>query len=258
MALAAHFRSATALAGRYPVLAGLDLDVSVGEVLVVQGANGAGKTSLLRVCAGLLPVVAGTAEVMGCDLKVTPTEVRRHVGLLGHSAGLYDDLTVLENVRFAVRAARGKASLVEGALERVGMAGRLLSVPAFRLSAGQRRRTALAVLLARNPRLWLLDEPHAGLDAQGRDLVDSLVREVSAGGATVVLASHEPERSVPLADRVVLIAGGRAVSSQPELADQQHPGAVPLMEPTLSGSSGPRTQPSATIPEAVMEEIHVA
>ncbi len=80
-----------------------------------------------------------------------------------------------------------------------------------RLSAGQRRRAALAVLVARAPELWLLDEPHAGLDAAGRDVLDELVREVTAAGATVVLASHELERAAGLATRSVTLAGGRVV-----------------------------------------------
>ena len=94
-------------------------------------------------------------------------------------------------------------------MARLGVAGRLASVPVHRLSAGQRRRTALAVVAARRPELWLLDEPHAGLDAAGRDIVDALVRDAVAGGATVVFASHELDRATALAGRVVTIAGGQ-------------------------------------------------
>ena len=84
-----------------------------------------------------------------------------------------------------------------------------------RLSAGQRRRVALAALLVRRPRLWLLDEPHAALDAPGRDLVDGLVRDAAAGGATVLVASHELDRARSLADRAVVVAGGMV---EPEAA----------------------------------------
>ncbi len=110
MAAAVRFRSAVALLGEFPVLAGADLDVETGEIVLLQGANGAGKTSLLRACAGLLAVVSGTAEVLGCDLMVDRRAVRRRVGLLGHATRLYDDLTVEDNVRFAVRAAAGSWS----------------------------------------------------------------------------------------------------------------------------------------------------
>ena len=81
-------------------------------------------------------------------------------------------------------------------------------MPVARLSAGQRRRTSLACLLARRPELWLLDEPHAGLDADARDLLDGLVRQAVDQGATVVLSSHELDRAEALADRVVVIDGG--------------------------------------------------
>ncbi|HEY1117231.1 MAG TPA: ATP-binding cassette domain-containing protein, partial [Acidimicrobiales bacterium] len=87
--------------------------------------------------------------------------------------------------------------------------GRLATVPAARLSAGQKRRTALAALLARRPELWLLDEPHAGLDRAGRDLVDRLVRDAAVAGATVLFASHELDRAEGLATRTVTIAGGQ-------------------------------------------------
>jgi heme ABC exporter ATP-binding subunit CcmA len=215
MALAVHFRSAVALVGRYPVLAGADLDVAVGEIVLLRGANGAGKTSLLRAIAGLLPLSGGEAQVLGLDPTTDARRLRRRVGLLGHRGGLYDDLTVEDNMRFAVRASRGDIAEVKPALARLGLGGRLASVPASKLSAGQRRRAALAVLVARRPELWLLDEPHAGLDAEHRDLLDDLLREVVADGATVVLASHEADRAEPLAQRVVTVAGGAVIGGVP-------------------------------------------
>jgi len=208
MAAAIRLRAAVALLGRFPALAGVDLDVAPGEVVLVQGPNGAGKTSLLRVCAGLLPVVSGEAVVLGADLRRDRRAVRRRVGLLGHATGLYDDLTVEDNVRFGVRAAGGPAAQVPAALARLGLDGRLRTVAVGRLSAGQRRRAALAVLVGRQPALWLLDEPHAGLDSEGRDLLDGLVRDAVGRGATVVFASHEADRALALAGRVVSLAGG--------------------------------------------------
>jgi ABC-type branched-subunit amino acid transport system ATPase component len=136
------------------------------------------------------------------------------VGLLGHATGLYDDLTVGDNVRFWARAAGAEPDDVERALTRLGLDGRLRSVSVSRLSAGQRRRTSLACLIARRPELWLLDEPHAGLDQQGRDLVDALLREATTSGATVILSSHELDRSLQLADEVVTIAGGVVTSDE--------------------------------------------
>jgi heme ABC exporter ATP-binding subunit CcmA len=230
MVAAVRLRSAVALLGGFPVLAGADLDLERGQVALLQGANGAGKTSLLRTCAGLLPVVAGTAHVLGCDLTVDRRAVRRRVGMLGHANALYDDLTVEDNVRFAVRSAGGAVAAVEPALARLGLAGRLRSVAAGRLSAGQRRRTALAALVARSPELWLLDEPHAGLDAEHRDLLDELIRGAAGEGAAVLIASHEAQRASALADRTLVMAGGQVLTTATAPSLVAAPHAVPAPE----------------------------
>jgi heme ABC exporter ATP-binding subunit CcmA len=214
MAPVVSLHAAVALAGRFPALAGADLSIETGEVVVVVGPNGAGKTSLLRTCAGLLRVTSGQATVLGVDLTADNTAVRRHVGLLGHAAPLYEELSAAENVRFAVRALGLPTSAADGALDRLGLTGRLRTTPAGRLSAGQRRRVALAALVARRPALWLLDEPHAGLDAATRDLLGRLIGEAVRAGATVLLSSHEPLLSVPLSDRVVSMAGGRVTGEE--------------------------------------------
>ncbi|MCO8127726.1 heme ABC exporter ATP-binding protein CcmA [Acidimicrobiia bacterium EGI L10123] len=206
---AVRMRDAVVLLDRFPALAGVDLDVARGEIVLLRGPNGAGKTTLLRTCAGLARVVQGTVEVLGEDLVATPRSVRRRVGMLSHQDGLYADLTVEDNVRFWARAAGADLDDARSALARCDLDGRLATVPAARLSAGQKRRTALAALLARRPELWLLDEPHAGLDRAGRDLVDRLVRDAAAAGATVLFASHELDRAEGLATRAVTIAGGQ-------------------------------------------------
>ena len=218
-----RFRSAVALAGRFPVLAGVDLDVRRGEVLLLRGANGAGKTSLLRACAGLIRVVAGEAVVLGEDLVRDQRAVRRRVGLLGHQSALYDEMTPVENLRFALRAARAPLGPASAALELLGISGRLMSTAVGTLSAGQRRRVAIAALVARDPEVWLLDEPHAGLDAEYRDLLDGLIGAAPGRGRTVLMASHELERVGPLADRTVVLAGG-VVTTDP--ADPADPGAL--------------------------------
>jgi heme ABC exporter ATP-binding subunit CcmA len=211
MAPAVRLREAVALAGRFPLLAGVSVDIDEGEVALVRGPNGAGKTSLLRLCCGLLALHAGEAAILGHDLARDRRTVRRDVGLLGHQSFLYEDLTVQENLRYALRAAGAPVERAPAAALRLGLAGRLGSTPVARLSAGQRRRTALAVLLARDPQLWLLDEPHAGLDQEGRDLLDQLVVESRERGRTVVICSHEHDRAEALSDRVIWIVGGRVV-----------------------------------------------
>jgi len=201
-------RAAVALLGQFPVLAGIDLEVSDGERVLLEGPNGAGKTSLLRTCAGLIPVTSGTALVLSCDLATDRRSVRPLVGLLAHTTGLYDDLTPVENIRFWADACRADPDDAVAAMDRVALATRLRSIPTSRLSTGQRRRVSLAAMIVRRPRLWLLDEPHAGLDADGRDLIDSLIGEAAASGATVLFASHDLDRATSVASRVVTIAGG--------------------------------------------------
>lgn len=215
-------QAAVVLLDRFPALAGVDLAVTRGEIVLLRGPNGAGKTTLLRACAGLAKIVQGGARILGEDVTVAPRAVRRRVGMLGHADGLYADLTVRDNVRFWARAAGASQADADAAMERCALDGRLADVPAARLSAGQRRRTALAALIARRPELWLLDEPHAGLDRGGRDLVDELVAEATAAGATVLFASHELERAEGLATRVVTLAGGlvRADESVAEPSDE--------------------------------------
>jgi heme ABC exporter ATP-binding subunit CcmA len=227
-----RFRSAVALAGQFPVLAGVDLEVTRGDVVLLRGANGAGKTSLLRACAGLLRVVAGEASVLGHDLVRDQRAVRRRVGLLGHHSALYDEMSAEDNLRFALRAARVPATSAAPAMELLGITGRLVSTPVGSLSAGQRRRVALAVLVARAPELWLLDEPHAGLDAEHRDLLDGLIAGAAARGATVVLASHEGERAGSLAGTIVTISGGVVSAVEPSGAAPATPSSP---GPTMVG-----------------------
>ena len=177
--------------------------------MLLQGPNGAGKTTLLRLCAGLVPLARGEGSVLGLDLATQREAIRSTVGLLGHQNGLYLDLTVEENVRFWGATVSATDTEILGAMSRSGVADRLAEVTVRRLSAGQRRRTALACLLARRARLWLLDEPHAGLDASARDDLDATLRSAARQGATIVVASHELERAGSLATRTVEVVAGQ-------------------------------------------------
>lgn len=192
----------------FPAIAGATFCVDVGEIILLQGPNGAGKTTLLRACAGLLPIARGSANVLGCDLRSDRSAVRSRVGLLGHANGLFQDLTVLENMLFWSRLVGATRKDIDQAMASMGISGRLGETVVAKLSAGQKRRCALASLIVRRAQLWLLDEPHAGLDAQGRDELDKTLRAARDAGATVIFASHEIERAQKLATRSLLVTTG--------------------------------------------------
>jgi heme ABC exporter ATP-binding subunit CcmA len=204
-----HLDDAVAVLGQFPALAGVSLIVQRGEIVLLRGPNGSGKTTLLRLCAGLLPLARGSGHVLGLDLTSQREAVRRHVGLLGHQNGLYLDLTVGENIAFWGATVGATDAETAAARARLGIADRLTDVPVRKLSAGQKRRTSLACLVARRAQLWLLDEPHAGLDASARDELDATLREAAAAGATILVASHELERAGSLATRALDVIAGQ-------------------------------------------------
>jgi len=204
-----HLTNAVVMSQGFPLLSGADLEVERGCLVVVTGANGAGKTSLLRLLGGLDTLTSGAGSVAGVDLIDGDLRLlRRRVGWLGHEGSFYGDLSVRENLVFAAKALERPLDDVEDALTRVGLAHRA-DTTTKQLSAGQRRRLGLAWLLVRRPELWLLDEPYASLDDAGREFFDQLLRDVLAGGATVVVSAHDPLRSSELAPRTVQMVGGR-------------------------------------------------
>ena len=204
------------LLGRFPALTDLTMLASKGEIIIVKGPNGAGKSTLLRLCAGLLPMKQGTGSVLGFDLTTERMSVRPHVGLLGHKTGLYADLTVEENMGFWAQISNASSADKRSAMDLLGLKGRLESVCVRNLSEGQRRRVSLATLVVQRPSIWLLDEPHAALDKEGKELVDSLIIEASKAGATVLIASHEIDKVGLNQNRIIEIAGGSVVSDTGE------------------------------------------
>ena len=209
-----NFVDAVAVYNGYPALAGVTLRVERNEIVLLQGPNGAGKSTLLRACAGLMPVIRGTANVLGYDLTVDRESVRERVGLLGHQNGLFGELTIAENVSFWSTVVGASTEERNSAMERLAIDGMLAGRRVSELSAGQKRRCALACLVVRRAELWLLDEPHAGLDAKGRDEIDRIVKEAAASGATIVVASHEIERAQQLATRTISLVAGQVRDSQ--------------------------------------------
>lgn len=212
---AIRLNDAVVALGGFPALAGASLSVGRGELVALRGANGTGKSTLLRLCAGLVPLTRGSAQVFDVNLADNRASVRRHVGLLGHRNGLYDELTSRENVEFTARLVGAHTRDIEDALARLRIDSRVASTRTRALSAGQRRRTALASLVVRRAQLWLLDEPHAGLDAAARDELDVILLEATSAGATVLYTTHETDRPGRAVPRTLLLAGGVVASDSP-------------------------------------------
>jgi heme exporter protein A len=169
---------------------GLNFRVSAGQALAVEGANGAGKTSLLRMIAGFLAPAAGRIVVKTGGRENDDVEERGNaIGWLGHQDGLKPQLSVREQLDFFASLYGHRCD--SAVLEQVGLA-RQADLPCRYLSAGQRRRLALARLLASRRPLWLLDEPFAALDASGQRLVAHLMARHCGDGGIIIAATHEP------------------------------------------------------------------
>ena len=212
MSAVIDLRDVVALYGSHPALAGATLHVERGEIIVVRGPNGAGKSSLLRLCAGLVAPSRGSAHVLDHDLSFDREQVGKRVGLLGQRNGLFLDLSARENVRFWGELSGATEAEMSEAMQRMGISNALADRRVGAMSTGQRKRVALACLVTRRAELWLLDEPHSGLDATGRDELDEVLRAAARAGATIVLASHESERAERLGARVVSMSGGQVTS----------------------------------------------
>ena len=165
----------------------LDFSVGSGEALLVTGRNGAGKSSLLRMIAGLLRVEGGTLSLAGGDSE---RDIGEQAHYLGHLDALKPALTVLENLAFWTAFLGGRND-PHGALERVGLDS-LAGLPAAYLSAGQKRRLSIARLIAIARPLWLLDEPTSALDSAAQDMLMQIMRQHLTGGGILVAATHLP------------------------------------------------------------------
>ncbi|MFZ2237886.1 MAG: cytochrome c biogenesis heme-transporting ATPase CcmA [Dokdonella sp.] len=166
----------------------LDFELRAGEIVLVEGDNGSGKTTLLRVLSGLLEATAGSIELHGEPLTVA--RLSQNLALLGHQPGMKLDLTATENLHFAIGLFGQKDGTgIDGALADVGLRG-YEDVPIRQLSAGQKKRVALARLLLIPVALWLLDEPFANLDRGGIELVNRLLDAHVADGGAALVTSH--------------------------------------------------------------------
>jgi heme exporter protein A len=174
--------------GGREVLSGLDFEVSAGQALAVTGPNGSGKTSLLRIVAGLLALAGGSIDLDGGEAELTLAEQAHY---LGHRDAMKPALSVLENLAFWRNYFGGEPFDPQESLSKVGL-DHAAHLPAAYLSAGQRRRLSIARLLAVRRRIWLLDEPTSALDTAGQTLFADLTRDHLARGGLVLAATHAP------------------------------------------------------------------
>jgi heme exporter protein A len=174
--------------GGRTVFSGLNFSVSSGEAIMIVGRNGAGKSSLLRMIAGLICISAGRLELTGGEVDITLPEQTHY---LGHLDALKPSLSVRENLRFWADYLGDSGAAIEPALEVVDMVP-LADLPAAYLSAGQRRRLSIARLVAVPRPLWLLDEPTSALDVPSQDRLAGLMRQHLAGRGMILAATHGP------------------------------------------------------------------
>lgn len=180
--------------GNTLILRRAKFELEPGEKVGLLGPNGSGKTTLLRMIATLLRPTSGSGVVLGAELGTDAVyDVRHRIVMVGHLPGLYPELTLGENTRFIARLTGRPVGLADEALAMVGLAG-ASERRADQSSKGMLRRAELARALIIEPTLLLLDEAHAGLDAEAIGLVDDLAARVVTAGGAAVLVSHEPDR----------------------------------------------------------------
>jgi ABC-2 type transport system ATP-binding protein len=197
------------------VVDGIDLTVGKGQVYGFLGPNGSGKTTTIRMLCGLLTPDEGAGRCLGFDLLTEAAEIRRHVGYMTQKFGLYEDLSIAENLDFVARVygVPSRHQAVEGALERLGLVARRRQL-AGTLSGGWKQRLALAACLIHDPELLLLDEPTAGVDPKARRDFWDEIHKLAADGVTVLVSTHymdEAERC----EAIAYISAGRLIADGP-------------------------------------------
>jgi heme exporter protein A len=213
---AIHTHGLTKHYGNRPVLRDIDLELPWGEVLSLFGPNGAGKTTLVRLLAGLARPTDGSIRIAGLNPEPRGIDVRRLLGVVTHQTFLYDELTARENLRFYARMYG-----LDSADERIEEVSATLGSTSYldarvrTLSNGMQKRVSLARAVLHRPRLLIFDEPEAGLDQEALELLQALLEAHRAEGGSAVVTTHNVERGLSIADRVIILANGRISYDEP-------------------------------------------
>jgi heme exporter protein A len=194
--------------GRFTALRNLNLAIGMGESIALFGRNGAGKTTFLRILAGLTRPSSGAFKIQRSETEFLRF-TRGLIGYLSHNTSLYMDLTALENLRFfsGLMNVRTDEPFLLQRIEEVGLAGRERE-PVRNFSRGMQQRLAIARAFLHDPRILLLDEPFTGLDTAGSNFLKNYIRNAHAGGKICIMALHDPQLGYELADRLVVIEKG--------------------------------------------------
>jgi len=208
--------------GFVPALRSVDLAIERGESVAVLGPNGGGKSTLLRLLAGLSKPTVGTLMIGGWQMPREAAAVRAQIGMVAHRPLLYENLSAAENLQFFGRLygldrAQQKAR-ADALLAQVGLARRAAD-PVRTFSRGMQQRLSIARALLHEPDVLLFDEPHTGLDPSAAALLDDIILQQRAQGRTIVLATHELERASALVSRVLILARGKVVHDAPWTGD---------------------------------------
>lgn len=199
-----------------PILRNLAVSIASGQFVTVLGANGSGKSTLLKVLSTLIPPTSGQLKLFGRAATATSVDLRRRIGLIGHQAMLYRDLSAAENLAFFARlyGIDNAAARVREMLAMIGLSQRA-SDPVRNFSRGMIQRVAIARAVLHDPDLLLADEPFDGLDAPSIDSLEKLLGTLNDAGKTIVMVNHDIDQSLRIAGHAIVLRGGRVVVDQP-------------------------------------------
>jgi heme exporter protein A len=199
-----------------PILQSITLAIPAGQFLAVLGANGTGKSTLLKIVSTLMPPSSGELRLFGTRASASAVALRRNIGLIGHQSMLYRDLSAAENLAFfaTLYGVADPAGRARQMLDMIGLSGRA-NDPVKNFSRGMVQRVAIARALLHDPALLLADEPFDGLDAPSIESLEKLLTQLNEAGKTIVMVNHNIEQSLAIADHAIVLRGGRVVLDQP-------------------------------------------